>query len=193
MFTHQIIAILGDGIEVKLPLDIKLIPYWFSSIGYIPPYVAEGEEYGGYEDYDEYIVYEDENDRIIEYLTKNYNYDDETDNFTLYYEVEKALSEYDLSLNDFVDRDHFNEFISDLIDCYSLSDNEIDQILRDKDFLFALLKNTKTDFIIHSTSEELNEHINVLKRKVHSDSLIINTKNIGNRWVAVINYDKKEK
>ena len=74
MFSSQVI-VKTDNRETKLPKDFRIVPQWYQSTSYIPSYTVEGEEYGGYNDYDEEIIYEDEMDKIDEWCQKNHSMD----------------------------------------------------------------------------------------------------------------------
>lgn len=189
MFTHQIIATLDNGKEVKLPLDIKLIPHWYSSTSYIPQYTVEGEEYGGYDDYDEGIIYEDEYDKIVAYLTENYEFSEGYDGFELRYEIEDRLSDYNLSMDFFTDNSHFQKFISELLD-KSLSDEAIERVLQRKDFLSAsMLPNA--ELVKHNSYEEIEQEKAYFSNEV-TINYSIDLSETDHCWLAVHEY-KEEK
>ena len=190
MFTHQIIATLDNGTEVKLPLDIKLIPYWYSSTSYIPQYMVEGEVYGG-PDYDEGIIYEDEYDKIVAYLKENYGFSEEDDGLELRYEIEDRLSDYDLSMDFFTDNSHFQKLISELLD-KSLSDEAIERVLQRKDFLSALIL-PNAELGKYKSFEEMEQE----SQRPHFSSMAtinysIDLSETDNCWLAVHEY-KEEK
>lgn len=152
MFSSQVI-VKTDNREIKLPKDFRIVPQWYQSTSYIPSYTVEGEEYGGYNDYDEEIIYEDEMDKIDEYLKNEYNIDPESDNNTefvenIYYEAESYIANYGLSLDIFKNSEGFEFFISELIDEYKLSDESIEILLHNKEFIDMYLEHNHNDAIL---------------------------------------------
>ena len=152
MFSSQVIVKTTNR-KIKLPKDFRIVPQWYQSTSYIPSYIVEGEEYGGYYDYDEGIIYEDEMDKIDEYLRNEYNINPESDNNTefvenIYYEAESYITNYELSLDIFKNNEGFEAFISELIDEYELSDESIEILLYNKEFIDMYLKHNHNDAIL---------------------------------------------
>ena len=128
MFTSKIICDLSNGREITLPSKFRLIPQYWSTSSYIPKHTCEGEEYGGYYDFDDGIIYEDDFDAICEYLENSINYD-YTLGFSLKYEIEDHLDELNISVDTLKDKTRFEEFISNLISEFNISDEAIEIVL----------------------------------------------------------------
>lgn len=152
MFTSQIIVTLENNNEVLLPKDFRIVPYVISSSSYIPAYTVEGEEYGGNYDYDFDIIYDDEEEKIFEYLNEHYGIYD----YSVKFKIEDNLNEFSLSLDYFGGQQEFEVFIDMLIDKHNLSDSSIDIILHNKDFLDEYIKRKDSyyNFIKSSISKE---------------------------------------
>lgn len=166
MFTHQIIATLDNGTEVKLPLENKLIPYWFSSTSYIY-------------------------DKIVAYLKENYGFSEEDDGLELRYEIEDQLSDYDLSMDFFKDNRHFRELISELLN-NSLSDEAIERVLQRKDFLSASML-PYAELVKYNSYEEIEqERQDPYFSRARTINYSIDLSETDHCWLAVHEY-KEEK
>lgn len=138
MFTSKILLELDLGNEyldiIELPNNFRIIPHFYETTGYIPSYTVEGEDYGGYMDYDCGYTWEDELDEIYKYIKEKYNVNEE-DIYNIHYKIEDNKEEFKILMPNFKDIDDFRFKISLLIDSTGLSDESIDLIIHNKDFL----------------------------------------------------------
>ena len=172
MFSSQIIVVLEDGTEILLPKEFRICPYGVETRGYIPSYTVEGEEYGGYEDYDFDIIYSDIDEKVYNYLNdgKKENF---IDGYTIKFQIEDKLEEeFNISLDYFNGAASFRGFIDGLIDDYNLSDKSIDIILHNKQFLDEYIEHCEID-----CNKDLD--------KLCSKTVIIDLTNIDNVFIGV--------
>lgn len=190
-FSTRIICLYNEQ-EILLPESFRIIPYWYQSTSYIPPYMVEGEMYGGCNDFDEGMMYEEEDDKIVEYLTKNYNFNNDEDYFELHYSIENELSNIGIAIDKFDGLDNFRQIVSLLIDEYNLNDEQIYFLLKNEDVIEILCKK---DYLLFkgSSLEDLTNQINsdcdIDILKIEGYTFITKTIEINdNDYLAIVYY-----